>query len=94
MRIINLGVPPLKSTHVTVLPRVWGLPFLCELVRGRQQQKSRDGAKQKGVLNPLGLIHREVCVGPACHAGSQGFNALGGSAVCYGVGGCWLWACT
>ena len=43
--IISSGAPPLKSTHVTVLPGVWGLPFLCKLVRGRQQQKSGDGAK-------------------------------------------------
>ena len=94
MYIVSSGAPPLKSTHVTVLPGVWGLPFLCKLVRGRQQQKSRDGAKWKGVLNPLGLIFRGVCARPTCHVGSHGFNALGGSAVCYGVKGCWLWACT
>ena len=44
MRIVSLGAPPLKSTHVIVLPGVWGLLFLHELVRGRQQEKSRDGA--------------------------------------------------
>ena len=71
-----------------------GLPFLCELVRGRQQEKSRDGAGWKGVLNPPGLIYRAVFARPTCLAGSHDFNVLGGSVVCYGVGGSWLWACT
>ena len=49
---------------------------------------------EKGVLNTLGLIRREVCARTACHAGSRSFNPLGGSAVCYGVGGSWLWVYT
>ena len=94
VRIVRLSALPLESTHLSVLPRVWGLLFLCELVRGRQQQKSRDGAEWKCLLNPLGLIRREVCARPAFHVGSHSFNALGGSAVYYEVGGSWLWART
>ena len=45
VRIVRLSAPPLESTHLSVLPGVWGLLFLCELVRGRQQQKSRDGTE-------------------------------------------------
>ena len=46
------------------------------------------------MLNPLGLICRDVCARRAYHTGSHGFNALEGLAVCFGVGDSWLWACT
>ena len=33
VRIVRLSAHPLESTHLSVLPGVWGLPFWSDLVR-------------------------------------------------------------